>query len=96
MQGQRAVYDIIQNRSIHSLSSPCSVVKAPRQFSFVNKNTSWRATQEQMEDLYKVKKVKRSLDYQYRFYHNTSISPVWSRKMVGKRVMGQHVFMKEK
>lgn len=96
VEGQRAVYDVIQNRSLASFSSSCSIIKAPRQFSFVNKNTSWQATEQQMEKLMEVKKMKKILDINYKFYHTTIISPVWSRKMVGKRMLGNHLFMKEK
>lgn len=96
LEGNRAVYDVIQNRSLASFSSSCSVIKAPRQFSFVNKNTSWQVTDEQMEKLREVKKVKRMLDYQYRFYHNLGVSPSWSRKGTAKKVIGSHVFMELK
>lgn len=95
-QGQRAVIDVIYNRSLASFSSPCTVIKKPHQFSFVTKQTNWQADDVQMERLMKVKNVKRVLDFKYQYYHTNSISPVWSRKMKGKRVIGNHTFMKEK
>lgn len=94
VEGQRAVLDVIQNRSLASLSSSCSVIKAHKQFSFVNKKTSWQATEQQMEKLEEVKKHSKVLDMNYKFYHSVNVSPSWSKKMKGKKIIGQHVFGK--
>lgn len=66
--GQRAVYDVIQNRAILYNTSVCQVVQAHKQFSFVHAGMGWQATPEMLERIDKVEAIHQVLPVNVVFF----------------------------
>ncbi len=90
--GQRAIVDVIQERMKEKHKTACQVIKEPGQFSWSTENIS--PTKKQLTR-YKFVASIPPVVKGARYFHNTSVSPKWARKMKVKAKIGRHYFIKE-
>ena len=88
--GQRAVYDIIQQRMKDKHKTACQVIKEPGQFSWNTSSIS--ATKKQLTRYRFVSRIPPVVKGAA-YFHNKNINkPSWARKMKVKAKIGNHVF----
>lgn len=83
--GQRAVYDVVVNRSKASGKSVCEVIAERNAFSWMTPGKHYKPMQPMSMELYNllqsVEKSDRVLSGDYLWFFGKQIRPVWSRKM---------------
>ncbi len=87
--GEKAVLDVIQQRMKEKHKTACQVIKEPGQFSWSTENIS--PTKKQLTR-YKFVASIPPVVKGARYFHNTSVSPKWARKMKVKAKIGRHYF----
>jgi len=99
LEGIRAVFSVIVNRSRKSGKSFCEIVSAHKQFSYMNsgKISLENPLTEDEKKLYDaVTELDNELSEDVLFYHNTSVKPKWTKKMKVEKRIGNHIFYKLK
>lgn len=103
LQGKRKVVAVIVNRAVRDNVHVCTIVKQPRQFSWVSKGVKWNSLASADENRKIVVKMTsealaRNPSEWYsgitHFYAHRQVAPTWARKMSCKRD-GGHTFCKE-
>lgn len=94
--GQKAVQEVILNRSYAYGKTICEVVKQRAQFSFVSSKTRWLSKSEASEVLSAVSNRSPTVGSCALYFHSVKILPAWTHKFVRIRRVGNHVFYKER
>ena len=89
--GQRAVLDVLDTRMKTSGKSACAIIQEPYQFSWVNSQSSIKATKYQLTKYKFVSKIPPVVKGA-RYFHNTSVRPSWAKKMKVKLKIKNHYF----
>ena len=89
--GKRAIADVITTRMKDSKKSACQVIKEPNQFSWVNSQSTIKATKEQLTTYKFVSKMKPVVEGA-RYFHNKNVKPSWAKKMKVKLKIKNHYF----
>lgn len=93
--GQLAVAKVVVNRT-RSLKWPlsiCMVVFQPYQFTWTAWWTGWQADQHSLKIAKLVLENPQMLHhFKATHFHNTSVKPLWSRKLKRLEKIGNHVF----
>ena len=98
LRGQRAVYDIVMNRSKLQKKSVCSIIRQRGQFSFMKKGTKIVVDKKMIERYYDVIRTKQQLNGSYTHFYLTNMKhkPAWRKKMSCRRIGKYHSFCKGK
>lgn len=96
-RGQRAVFDVIENRSRLWSKGYCQVIKQKNQFSFYPKKWKKSLDSEDWKIYYDVVVARdRVLDEDVMWYHADYVKPSWTKKLSRDKQIGVHIFYKEK
>jgi spore germination cell wall hydrolase CwlJ-like protein len=93
-RGKRAVLDTIFARVEDTSMTPCQVLRVKGQYSWVSRNTRWKASEEMLRELREVEQLDTALDIRYLWFFRKEIRPIWSRRM-SCRVIGKHRFCRK-
>jgi spore germination cell wall hydrolase CwlJ-like protein len=94
-KGQRAVYDVLTHRALHSGKSFCEVVKAKAQFSFVRTKGIKPYTEERRELLVKTLSTPKVLKRETFTHFYSGPKPKWAYAMKCVKI-GNHSFCEGK
>ena len=104
LQGKRKVVAVVVNRAVRENAHVCTIIKQPRQFSWVSDKVRWNslASADENRNIV-VKMTSEALARNHtewysgitHFYAHRQVAPKWASKMVCKRD-GEHTFCGEK
>lgn len=93
IKGQKAVADVVTNRTVKSGKSVCEVVAEPRQFAWYSKKPLLPLDSNMRKLLTDTASVRTILSLEH-YYFYSGKKPAWSRKMICKKIE-RHNFCKE-
>ena len=99
VEGIRAVFEVIVNRSNKSGESWCATISKRKQFSFLNSGKIKLYTPMQEEEkrlLNSVKTLDNIFCGDVLFYHTTYVKPIWTKRLQVEKKIGRHIFYKLK
>lgn len=94
LEGQRAVFDVIMHRVRATRTSPCAVVKAPKQFSWYGFKPILPLDKSMQTLLRQVKNHPKAVGKEVKWFFSGA-APKWAAEMEC-HMIGMHTFCKEK
>jgi len=96
LRGQRAVFDVVENRSKRWLKSWCQIIKQKNQFSFYPKKWKKSLDNDDWKLYYDVVVANEpELDEDVMWYHAIYVKPSWKKLQRVKRIQ-DHIFYRER
>lgn len=98
LQGQKAVANVVINRSLQSGKSICHEVKRKHQFSWYKPHKEDKLFNIGYDNFEKYSKIaievlfENDNTYGSQFFHNPSVKPYWIDKMKKTITYGNHIF----
>jgi len=90
-RGQKAVYDVVKHRMETQRLTACEVVKEPYQFSGYHRGMHMRATEEMLQRLAKLRRMKPVVP-NATYFHSKDVHPTWAARMKKVLTIGRHSF----
>lgn len=94
LKGKRATLDTILARMYDNGLTACQTLRVAHQYSWVGRNTVWKATPEMLSELYKVEDMDKVLDERFMWFYGSNLSPIWARKMKCVKI-GKHKYCRK-
>jgi len=92
----KAVLQVVENRMRIQGKNACAIVKQRKQFSFVTKDMSWKATRKQLQYLLKLYEMEDVVTDKTTYFHNVSVKPKWAKQKKFVKQIFKHKFYEEK
>lgn len=94
LTGCKAVLQVIEERMRIEHKTACQIVKAPKQFSFVNKRTNWHATEEQLTR-YRLADSMPAVGESAYYFCKKNVKRKWTKRNKLVCVIGSHIFYRK-
>jgi hypothetical protein len=90
IRDKKMVLQVVTNRSRLQRLSPCNIVLAKSQFSFVSKRTNWKFSEKDLQEYWKVVEYHPVVGKDVVSFHRNDVRPSWSKKMQRRGRVGKH------
>lgn len=92
----KAVLQVIENRMRIQGKNACSIIKQPKQFSFVTEGMSWKATRKQLQYLNTLYEMEDVVSDKTVYFHHKRVKWKYAKQKKFVKQIGVHKYYEEK